>query len=291
MKYDTIIIGHITIDINVFPWGLIENVLGGAPTYTGFALKKLKKNIGIVSKLGQDFPERFSPIFNKFGLDTEGILLTSGRTTTFKNNYDGEGDREQICEAVAPSIKPSEIPPLYNETRSIYISPVANEVSPELIESVKNDNKTLMFDPQGIFREIRNDGKVKIKKPDNLEEYLKNVDIVKLGKEEFRSFNQSERDVLRKLACMGPKIAILTLGEEGCMIFYEDKIKKISGIEVEVKDLTGAGDVFGAGFLSSYMETGNPFKSAKIGAVTAGLKLKYKGPAGFPDRKEIIELI
>lgn len=287
MEYDTIIIGHVTIDVNVFPWGLIENVLGGAPTYTGFALTTLKSKAGVVSKLGQDFPEKFSPVFSKFGLDTEGILATSGQTTTFENTYDEKGDREQVCKVVADSISPEDIPKSYQDTQSFYISPVAGEVSPELIRSVKNEGNIVMFDPQGIFRDIGEEGKVNVKMPDNLEDYLKNVDVIKLGKEELKAFEEDEEDVLEILTEMGPKIAILTLGKEGCMILADDKLEKIEGLDVEVKDLTGGGDVFGAAFLSNYLDTGDPFESARIGVIAAGLKLRYKGPTGFPTMEEV----
>ncbi|KXB03775.1 hypothetical protein AKJ48_03650 [candidate division MSBL1 archaeon SCGC-AAA261O19] len=287
MKYDTIIIGHITIDVNVFPWGLIENVLGGAPTYTGFALTTLKKKAGVVSKLGQDFPEKFSPVFSKFGLDTEGILATSGQTTTFENTYDEKGGREQVCKVVSDSISPEDVPKSYQDTHSYYISPVAGEISPDVIESVKNSDNIVMFDPQGIFRDIGEGGKVNVKMPDNLEDYLKNVDIIKLGKGELKAFKENEEEVLKTLTEMGPKTAILTLGEEGCMILAGDKLEKIKGLDVEVKDLTGAGDVFGAAFLSNYLDTEDPFKSARIGVIAAGLKLQYKGPTGFPTMEEV----
>ena len=91
MKLDAVVVGHTTIDVNILPHGVIENVMGGTPTYAGFALAKLGDEAGIVSKIGKDFPEHFPPLFSKFGLNTEGILATLGRTTKFENKYTETG--------------------------------------------------------------------------------------------------------------------------------------------------------------------------------------------------------
>lgn len=290
MSYDTIIIGHITIDVNVFPWGLIENVLGGAPTYGGFSLAALRREVGAVSKIGSDFPEKFSPIFSKLGVDSEGILITSGSTTTFENTYDEDGNREQTCKSVANSISPEDIPNSYrNNSKSFYISPVAGEVSPETIDSVKSEDNLVMLDPQGIFREINEEGKVEIRMPSDLEDYLKNVDIVKIGLDEFEAFDEDKESALRKLVSMGPEIAILSLGEDGCMILSDNEVQEIEGIDVKVEDTTGAGDVFGTTFLANYLETRNLSQSARFGVTAAGLKIRYKGPTGFAEREEIEE--
>ena len=88
---DIVIIGHIAVDTNVFPWGTVENVLGGAPTYAGMTLSALKKNAGIISKVGVDFKE-FS-LYSKHDIDIEGISIGGRGTTRFKNIYSAEGDR------------------------------------------------------------------------------------------------------------------------------------------------------------------------------------------------------
>lgn len=289
MRFDAIILGHVTIDVNVLPWGVIENVLGGAPTYAGLALAALKRNVGISSKIGYDLPEKFPPLFSKFGLDTEGVLTASEETTTFENTYDEDGNREQSCRTVAADIFPQDIPGTYRNARSYYISPVAGEVPPETIDELAKEDALVMLDPQGIFRNIGGDGKVRVEVPEDLEKYLANVDIVKIGMDELDAFKGSREAVLEELREFGPEEAILTLGKEGCLVQSEGEFKKIEGIDVEVKDLTGAGDVFGAAFLSNYLDTGDVDGSARFASVAAGLKLKYKGPVGFPSREEVEE--
>jgi sugar/nucleoside kinase (ribokinase family) len=287
MQFDTIVIGHISIDVNVLPWGVIENALGGAPTYAGFALAALRKNAGIVSKIGVDFPELFPPIFSRFGLDTEGISVIGEHTTTFENVYDEAGNREQKCKYIAAKILPEDIPKVYQDAKSFYVSPIANEISADLLKSIKKKTSTVMLDPQGLFRQIGEDKKVKIQSREDFGDFLNHVDIVKIGKEESQAFKGPPEKILKDLIEGGPKVAILTRGEKGCVVLSEKGLNEIESLKVDARDLTGAGDVFGAAFLARYLDTHDAVESAKFASVAAGLKIKYKGPTGFPSEKEI----
>ncbi len=291
MELDTVVVGHATVDVNVFPHGVIESVLGGAPTYAGFALTSLGRKVGIVSKIGKDFPEYFPPLFSKFGLNTEGILATPGKTTKFENTYTEEGEREQVCKEVADSIAPGDIPQSYLNSSSFYISPVADEVSPDTISRISEKEGAVMLDPQGLFREIEDSGEIGLRKPDDLEDYLAKVDIVKIGKEEFQTFEKSGEEVLEDLVDMGPEVGILTLGGKGCKVLSGGEFNEVENLDVEVEDPTGAGDVFGAAYLSKYLESEDPVQSARLATGAAGLKIEYKGPTGFPSEEEIEETL
>lgn len=287
MQFDTIVVGHIAIDMNVLPLGVIENALGGAPTYAGLTFAALRKNIGIVSKVGADFLEKFPPIYSKLGLDTEGILVAGEYTTAFENTYDEAGNRKQVCKHVAPRISPDDIPAAYSDAQSFYVSPIANEITPDILKAIKRESNLVMLDPQGILREIRKDGKVEVKSRE-LGGFLKHADIVKIGKEEAGALGGGAKEVLESLRAMGPKIAILTRGRDASMVLSDEGLVKIDSLKVDAKDLTGAGDVFGAAFLTRYIATRDTLESAKFATAVAGLKIKYKGPTGFPSEKETL---
>jgi len=289
LEFDVVVVGHIAIDINVLPWGVIENALGGAPTYAGLAFAALKKSVGVVSKVGVDFLEKFPPIYSKFGLDTEGILVGGEYTTTFENTYDEAGNRTQVCKHVAPKILPDNIPTAYENANSFYVSPIAGEITPELLKALKREKNLVMLDPQGIFRIISGDGKVEIEPRDDLANFLKHVDVIKIGKEEAKALRGEVKEVLKELRKMGPKIAILTKAEKGYAVLSDEGFEEVEAIKVDAKDLTGAGDVFGAAFLAKYLQTHEVSASAKFANAAAGLKIRYKGPTGFPSEKEILE--
>lgn len=289
LEFDIIVVGHVAIDVNVMPWGVIENVLGGAPTYAGLALLALRKNVGIVSKVGADFPDKFPPLYSKLGLDTEGILVTGEHTTTFENTYDEAGNREQVCKHITIKMSSGDIPRAYQGAKGFYVSPIVDEVTADVLKSIKRKENTIMFDPQGLFRKISGEGKVKIQPRKDLGDFLKYVDIVKVGREEAQALKDDTRKILEDLRGMGPKIAILTRGEKPCAMLSDEGFSEIKSLKVDAKDLTGAGDVFGAAFLARYLDTRDVVKSAKFASVAAGLKIRYKGPTGFPSEKEILD--
>jgi sugar/nucleoside kinase (ribokinase family) len=288
MEFDAIVIGHVAIDVNVLPWGTIENVLGGAPTYAGLMFVALKKAVGIVSKVGRDFPERFPPIYGKLGLDTEGILVTGEHTTTFENVYDEAGNRKQVCKHVAPTISPDDVPRSYRDAKSFYVSPIAGEVTADLLKAVKRGTNVVMLDPQGLLRRVNRNGAVKVEPRSDLEDFLRYVDIVKIGREEARAFRGDAMEILEGLRRMGPHIAILTRGEGASAILSDEGFYEVKSLRVEARDLTGAGDVFGAAFLARYLDTRDVLQSAKFATAAAGLKIRYKGPTGFPSEEEIV---
>lgn len=290
LQFDTIVVGHVAIDVNVLPWGVIENALGGAPTYAGLTFAALGKNIGVVSKVGANFLEKFPPIYSKLGLDTEGILVAGEYTTTFKNTYDEAGNRKQVCKHVAPRISPDDIPAAYSDAQSFYVSPIANEITPDVLKAIKRESNLVMLDPQGLLREISEDGKVEIKSRE-LGGFLKHADIVKIGKEERGALRDGAKEVLENLKALGPKIVILTRGGDAAMVLSDEGLVKIGTLKVDVKDLTGAGDVFGAAFLTRYIDTRDTLESAKFATAAAGLKIKYKGPTGFPSEEEILDAL
>ncbi len=287
--FDVVVVGYITIDVNSMPWGMIENMLGGPPTYAGFALASLGKRVGVVSKVGSDFPDQFPLIYSRLGLDTEGILTGGEETTTFENVYDEAGNREQRCMPITSKITPEEIPDLYRAARSFYVSPVADEITPELVESLKASGSTVMLDPQGLFRRVSPDGKVEVHRRDDLADFLANVDVVKIGLEELNAFAGEPRDALEELRKMGPEIAMATRGGEKCIILSKDGFSEIEPLKVDAKDLTGAGDVFGASFLSRYLDNKDPLDAARFAMAAAGLKIRYKGPTGFSTEREILD--
>lgn len=290
MAPDVVVIGHVALDVNVFPWGVVENVLGGAPTYSGLQFAALKQQVGIVAKVGIDFTERFPPIYSKLGLNTEGIYVAGEHTTTFENTYDEQGNRTQVCKHVAPRIAPEDIPGHYLDARAFYVSPIANEITPELLKFIKRESNIVMLDPQGVLRVIGADGRVGVR-PRDLSEFLRYVDIVKLGREEAIVLGGDVEAGMRGIQKIGPKVVIVTRGGETTMVLSEGSFFRIDPLKVEARDMTGAGDVFGAAFLTRYLATRDVLNSARFAVAAAGLKIRYKGPTGFPTEPEILEAV
>ena len=77
------------------------------------------------------------------------------------------------------------------------------------------------------------------------------ADVVKVNEEEL-AFLTGRRNLtrgLRALTGAGPRLAIVTLGAQGCAYRSPSGEGKVPGYPVRVQDTTGAGDAFAAGIL------------------------------------------
>ena len=146
-----------------------------------------------------------------------------------------------------------------------------DEIKPDwlYITSLRGDLKTLkrfIKRAKGLGAKIMfNPGTLELKQPKKLLEILPQIDILLLNKKEAMMLvpGMILEELLEKLARYvhtvlitdGPMGAIATNGEETYRFaIYED---------FKVKDTTGAGDAFGAGFLA-HLASGKSFRSSLI---------------------------
>ncbi len=106
----------------------------------------------------------------------------------------------------------------------------------------------------------------------------KYVDILFANEEEAKAFTGlEEEDALLQISrtC---DLTILKLGKRGSVVRHQNKIIKISSIEAESLDTTGAGDLYASGFLYGMIH-GLPIeKCGKIGSLLAGKVIEVIGP-------------
>ncbi len=104
-----------------------------------------------------------------------------------------------------------------------------------------------------------------------------------------------ERDpiaALRALAARGPARVAITYGSAGCLALAQDAPFHVPAFDVPVRDTTGAGDAFHAGYALARAE-GRPFaESLAWGSAVAALKCRdWGGRRGLPTRSEVEALL
>ncbi len=104
------------------------------------------------------------------------------------------------------------------------------------------------------------------------------VDIVFANEEEAKAFTgkspEESVDILGRLC----EVAVVKTGAKGSLIRQGENLVKVEAIKVEVKDTTGAGDLFAAGFLHGWINGWGLEKSGKSGSVLAGNVVEVIGP-------------
>ncbi|MCX8170962.1 MAG: PfkB family carbohydrate kinase [Candidatus Bathyarchaeota archaeon] len=288
--FDIVTVGHFAIDLIIPPGeAKPKRRLGGPPTYVSLSASRLGSSVSVVSKVGGDFPARYVEWLKKRGVDLSGLKICEGyRTTSFLLKYYLNGSRDMFLRGRAPPISVEDLPQSL-EAKSIHISPIAGEVSSDLIMAVSSITPTISLDPQGLLRHFDSDGRVSLQKTNSLD-FLRYIRIFKSSEKEIKILTGIGDVIraLRKVRAYGVDVAIATMGERGALISFKDKVFSAPAAKPKVTaDPTGAGDAFIGAFLSEYVNDEDPLWCACVGAAAASFLVEKVGPRGFRGRKDV----
>lgn len=110
---------------------------------------------------------------------------------------------------------------------------------------------------------------------------MSEVDYERLFEEPLKDLNQAAD----KLLTYGAGEVVLTLGGEGCFVANRKERHRLTARNVTVKDTTGAGDAFWAGYWTGWLRGESALDRCRTGMRLAELKLGHFGP--LPDRVSI----
>ena len=103
-----------------------------------------------------------------------------------------------------------------------------------------------------------------------LQEIINKVAVLVLNQEEASiltkfSYHQ-EKEIFKKLDDICPGIVIMTKGPEGAVVSVGKHIFEAKSPAIKVKDRTGAGDAFGSGFVTGFIQSkGNIEEALQLG--------------------------
>ncbi len=106
----------------------------------------------------------------------------------------------------------------------------------------------------------------------------------------FEESRGKEKELLKKVSTLGPKIPVITDGPNGSYALYEEKFYKAGVMPVDAYERTGAGDAFGSGCLSALIK-GKDIKEALLwGTVNSASVIGYVGAQrGLLDEGQMVE--
>ena len=73
-----VIVGSVGLDTVETPLEKRENILGGSVSYA-CAAASFFGGVGMVGVIGDDFPNEYLELYEKFGIDTEGLQREKGQ--------------------------------------------------------------------------------------------------------------------------------------------------------------------------------------------------------------------
>ena len=289
--YDICSIGHITRDEIITPQRTVY-MAGGTSFYMSYGISRLPQKVSyqLVTKVGEGQMPEVDKI-KQLGLDV--ICYPSQHTVYFENKYGANSDnRTQRVLAKADPFTVEEMKPL--EARIFHLGSLLNDdFSAEVVEFL-SEKGLISIDVQGYLREVR-DEEVHAISWEEKEKILKHTDMLKLNEHEMKVITNSDnpRTVAEKIAAMGVKEVIITLGSYGAVIYADRKFYEIEAYKPrEIVDATGCGDTFSTGYLYCRAQGIGYEEAGKFAAAMCTLKLEHSGPfdKSIEDIQNIINL-
>lgn len=268
--------------------------VGGNAANVSVGLKRLGFQTSIFAEMGDDeFADRILRTLNKEGVGTK--KLTKGKApTSFSIVINYAKDRTIFTEKPEREHNFS-----FNglKTDWIYLTSLGekwHETYREVNELVKKKRIKLAFNPGtaqldkglGSFGYLLPNTEVLIV---NKEEGIKMANKQSLRSDDLGSKEDAMKDLLFELKKLGPKIVVVTDGENGSHainevgeIFFEEAIK------VKIFSRTGAGDAYSSGLLAGLMSDKSLKEAMLWGTKNAASVIKLIGAqAGLLTREDI----
>lgn len=125
-----------------------------------------------------------------------------------------------------------------------------------------------------------------------LEHVVNNADLIFCNETEAMSYTKTENmnEAFGKLSGICPNLAV-TKGADGSLIKWDGKKYEIPVYPANLKDTTGAGDMYAAGFFYGIVKTSSPEKAGSLGAIASAKVVSQLGARlSLESRDEIIKL-
>lgn len=283
-------IGGVSIDHVVNTQGeRMPSQFGGNAAYgsAGLRLWTGPGKVGIVARMGEDYPREWIQEIQAAGIDTEGVRAVKGPHGLVSGFvYDSHGDRPDYVDldengrgyapqdpdavmrtqwAFGPDS--SDIPDSYRDAQAIFLAPRLLEKQLDCAKYFRRagGGKLIALDPMKFY--------MTMDRKDELRELFSLVDSVMPSEVEMKALfgDIDPADAARRLGELGARIAVIKLGREGCLVYDRDtdRMARLPVCKVEARDPTGAGDSFGGGFLAGLHATGDPILAAAYGTVSS----------------------
>lgn len=237
---------------------------GGAPANVAVGLARLGVSSGFIGKIGDDpFGEFLRSTLAENAVDAGHLVSERGARTTLAFNATRSDGRKDIFFYRNPGadllLHPSDIPEDYiASAKLLHFGSVSLTHSPSreatlrAVEIAQANSLCISYDPN--LRLMLWDSPADAKKW--IWKAMPAADVVKLAEEEWEFITgTSDLDAgSEKILRAGPRLVIITRGEQGC--YYDNGRARgyLPGFMVEPLDPLGAGDGFVAAMLAGLLE-------------------------------------
>jgi len=241
-----LVVGTVAFDTIETPFGKTDKILGGAGTFIGLSASWFDVEIGIVSIVGDDFPQGYLDLLSERNIDISGIeIVKGGKTFFWSGRYHNDLNTRDTLDTQLNTLadfKPV-VPANFKNSDVVMLGNLHPNTQMEVLEQLTEKPKLVILDTMNYWMNCA---------MDELKQVLKKTDVITINDEEARQLSgeYSLVKAAQKIHEMGPKYIVIKKGEHGALLFGNNKeIFFAPALPIEeVFDPTGAGDTFAGGF-------------------------------------------
>lgn len=255
------VLGEALIDLVITPAGKVDAELGGAPFNTARACGRLGADVRFVGAVSGDrFGSMLAARLDADGVDTSAVVRVDLPTTLAAAELDDSGAatyRFYIEGTAAPALATIETASvdgraIFTGGLGLVLEPMADAVAAAI--DARRPDQLVMVDVNCRPKVISD----RARYVDRLAGVVARADVVKVSDEDlgYLSPGVEPTTAARALLETGPSAVLVTRGAAGVQVLTHGADTIVGVDPVQVVDTIGAGDSFGAGFLSWWMAAG-----------------------------------
>ncbi|MCC6768547.1 MAG: sugar kinase, partial [Bacteroidia bacterium] len=152
-----LVIGTVAFDAIETPFGKTDKIVGGAATFISLAASYFKKEINLVSVVGDDFPKEAIEMLGARGINTQGLQIKAGEKTFFwsgkyhndMNTRDTLDTQLNVLETFDPVI-----PDAYQNCEFLMLGNLAPAIQQTVLNRLKNRPKLVVLDTMNFWMNV-----------------------------------------------------------------------------------------------------------------------------------------
>ncbi len=249
-----LVVGTMAFDAIETPFAKSDKVLGGAATFISLAASHYQVDTGIVSVVGDDFPDEYLQLFRDRNINLDGVeIVQGGKTFFWSGRYHNDMNTRDtlVTELNTLADFDPKVPASFRSADVVMLGNLAPAVQLSVLDQMEKRPAFVVMDTMNYWIENT---------PDDLKEIMKKVDVIALNDEEARQLT-GEYSLVRAaegIHQMGPRYVVIKKGEHGALLFHDKKVFFAPALPLEeVFDPTGAGDTFAGGFAGYLAQSEN----------------------------------
>ena len=263
------VLGDAVVDLLPEENNHLQQCPGGAPANVAVGVARLGGNSGFIGLVGGDpFGAFLQQTLHQEGVNTDYMRqLTAQRTSTVVVGLDNQGERT-FTFMVRPSADlflTQDDLPAFAADEALHFCSIALSAEPcrsatfAAVERIHAAGGWVSFDPN-LREDFWHDHEEMC---EVVGKAFAAADVIKLSLDELQLLTgEQQTDAALKIFTdrFSPALLLVTLGEEGVIVWHQDEQTRFSASKVQVVDTTGAGDAFVAGLLTGLMREADPLR-------------------------------